>query len=407
VPERSEGLPDPRGATLPAGVDERGGREQSGAAGADRGERGGVELMRDPSTLRPHPEAGRLPSLSKADHRAFVADIRERGLTTPLVINPAGIVLDGHQRLRAALELGLERVLVRIVAPEDELSYILKEGLRRRNLTPAQKAALALELADYEELRARAMERRQANLPGRSEGATLPFRGRTRDYIAELAGCSGRTAQDVITVREEDAELFEQVKAGTKSAHQEAQEIRRERRLQKLGQAPPLPQGPFPLLYADPPWQSDNPDSPWAPENHYPTLALPEIKALAIPAADEAILFLWAVNCQLTQALEVMQAWGFTYKTNVVWVKPSPGIGRRIRNQHELLLLGQRGSFPAPEGSRVPASVVAAERGAHSEKPERFYELIEEMYPNCAKLELFARGKARSGWETWGNEVES
>jgi N6-adenosine-specific RNA methylase IME4 len=146
-------------------------------------------------------------------------------------------------------------------------------------------------------------------------------------------------------------------------------------------------------------------DKKSAPENHYLTMPLAKIKALAPPVASDAVLFLWAVNCLLPQALEVMAAWGFIYKGNIVWLKPTPGVGKRIRNQHELLLLGVRGSFPCPE--QVPASVVEADRGAHSQKPERFYELIEAMYPNCPRLELFARGPARPGWSAWGNEVTS
>ena len=82
---------------------------------------------------------------------------------------------------------------------------------------------------------------------------------------------------------------------------------------------------------------------PHAPELHYPTLPLAEIKALTVPAAEASVLFLWAVNCLLPQALEVMAAWGFTYRAQFVWKKPSPGLGRWVRNQHELLLLGNQG----------------------------------------------------------------
>jgi N6-adenosine-specific RNA methylase IME4 len=236
--------------------------------------------------------------------------------------------------------------------------------------------------------------------------ATLPLRGRTREYIAEVAGVAPRTAQDVITVREADPALFEQVKAGKASAHREAQEIARERRRRRLGETPLLPQGPFSVIYADPPWASDNLNVSWAPENHYPTMPHADIKELQVPAAEDALLLLWAVNCLLPRALEVMGAWGFEYKGNFVWVKPSPGVGQRIRNQHELLLLGVRGSFPGPAARNVPSSVIEAERGPHSQKPECVYQLIERMYPDCSKLELFARGTARPGWTAWGNEVE-
>jgi len=173
-----------------------------------------------------------------------------------------------------------------------------------------------------------------------------------------------------------------------------------------LSPAPPLPEGPFEVILADPPWQLGSPDSPSAPEQHYATLSVEEIKALTVPAADDAVLFLWAVNCLHREALEVMDAWGFTYKAQLVWVKDRSGTGNWVRNQHELLLIGRKGSFPAPDPEDRVASVVQAKRGRHSQKPACVYELIERMYPLASKLELFARGKPRAGWVAWGNEVE-
>ncbi|MDP9307558.1 MAG: MT-A70 family methyltransferase [Actinomycetota bacterium] len=168
--------------------------------------------------------------------------------------------------------------------------------------------------------------------------------------------------------------------------------------------APPLPQGPFELAYADPPWQLGNPDGRWAPENHYSTLSVEEICALTLPVGESAVLFLWAVNGLLDPAQEVMRAWGFAYKANIVWVKPSIGLGKWTRNRHELLLVGCKGGYPPPDPEDLPDSVVEAPRGKHSQKPEVFYRLIERMYPRASKLELFAR-TSRPGWVAWGNEV--
>jgi N6-adenosine-specific RNA methylase IME4 len=196
------------------------------------------------------------------------------------------------------------------------------------------------------------------------------------------------------------------VKAGTVAAPLAARRVRRSKRDAGLPGAPPLPEGPFEIVYADPPWQLGNPDGPFAPENHYPTMSLEEITALAVPAAEDALLLLWAVNCLLPEALEVMAAWGFAYLTNLVWIKPSIGLGRWVRNRHELLLLGRKGSFQAPELEDLPDSVVASPRGRHSEKPPGFSELIERMYPRASKVELFARGTPPPGWVFWGNEVD-
>jgi N6-adenosine-specific RNA methylase IME4/ParB-like chromosome segregation protein Spo0J len=356
--------------------------------------------------LRPHPEASLIPSLTAAEYRALVADVEGRGIVTPLAITRARVVVDGHQRLRAAYELGLDRLPVRVVAPGDEVVYMLLAAIRRRHLTASQKAALALELASYEELRAQARVRQRQNLAQHAEVATLPPRGKTREHLAEIAGVSARTAQDVISVYEGDPALFEQVKAGTLAAPLAARRVRRAKRDAALPAAPPLPAGPFEIVYADPPWQLGNPDGPFAPENHYPTQALEEITALTVPAAKDALLFLWAVNCLLPQAIEVMAAWGFAYVTNLAWIKPSIGPGRWVRNRHELLLLGRKGSFQAPELEDLPDSVIEAPRRRHSQKPSCVYERIERMYPRASKVELFARGTPRAGWVFWGNEVE-
>ena len=234
----------------------------------------------------------------------------------------------------------------------------------------------------------------------------MPPRGKTCEIVAEIAGSSPRTAQDVMTVFEGDAALFEQVKAGKIAGHQAARRVRRLQRDRDLAPAPLRPSGPFEVVLADPAWQMGSPDSPSAPEQHYPTMALEEIQALKVPAAEDAVLFLWAVNCLLPEALQVIEAWGFAYKAQLVWVKDRPGTGNWVRNQHELLLIGRKGSFPTPDPEDRVASVITAKRGRHSQKPISVYEAIERMYPLASKVELFARGKERPGWIFWGNEFE-
>ena len=367
-----------------------------------------TQLYRPHCELRVHPQAdGLLPPLAADQRRAFTADIAKRGITTPLEITAAGVILDGRERFHAAHELGIDEVPVRVVSPKDEVEHILLAALQRRHLSASQRAALALELDSYRELQASARERRLGNLRQNSEGATSPPRGKSRDQVAAWAGVSARTVQDAATVQRHDRELFERVKAGTLHADLAARRVRRSLRDAQLPAAPPLPAGPFALLYADPPWQLGNPDGINAPENHYPTLPLSEIKQLQPSACENAVLFLWAVNCLLPQALEVINAWGFTYKTNLVWVKPAIGLGVWTRNRHELLLFATRGQIGVPEPTQRPDSVIEANRRRHSQKPAAVYELIEQAYPQLSKLELFARGTPRPGWQAWGNETQA
>jgi N6-adenosine-specific RNA methylase IME4 len=342
--------------------------------------------------------------MPEAEYEAFRADVEAHGILVPLEITAAGVVLDGRQRLRAARELGQETVPVRVVAAEDELDYMLRAAIFRRQLSPSQRAALVVELVQYRELREQGRKRQRANLRQSSEEATLPPRGKTRDLAAGWAGISARVVQDAATVQAHDPELFQQVKKGRLGAGLAARRVRRALRDERLATAPPLPEGPFELIYADPPWQLGNPDGPNAPENHYPTMPLEEIKGLVVPAAEEAVLFFWAVSSLLPEALAVLEAWGFACKSTLCWVKPSIGPGVWLRNRHELLLVGQRGGYPPPEPEERCDSVLEAPRGRHSQKPELVYVLIERMYPQANKLELFAR-VSRPGWVAWGNEV--
>jgi N6-adenosine-specific RNA methylase IME4 len=98
-----------------------------------------------------------------------------------------------------------------------------------------------------------------------------------------------------------------------------------------------------------------------------------------------------------------MAAWGFGYRSHIVWAKPRAGTGYWARSKHELLLIGTRGDIPAPAPGDRPDSIIEAPVGRHSEKPTVFAELIERLYPTLPKIELFAR-RARPGWTAWGKE---
>jgi N6-adenosine-specific RNA methylase IME4 len=164
----------------------------------------------------------------------------------------------------------------------------------------------------------------------------------------------------------------------------------------------------YPILLADPPWMYEkNSETPTRQiENQYPTMSLEAIRALDVSrvAAKDCVLFMWATSPKLAEAMSVLQAWGFAYRTCAVWVKTQIGMGYYWRQKHELVLLGIRGEPTHPSPSARPASVIEAPRTQHSAKPVELYEQIETMYPRLPKLEMFAR-KPRKGWAAWGNEV--
>lgn len=165
-----------------------------------------------------------------------------------------------------------------------------------------------------------------------------------------------------------------------------------------------LEAGSFGCIYADPPWQYNNQGTRAAQGNHYDGMSVQEICELPVArlAAEAAHLHLWTTNAFLFDARLIMEAWGFTYKSCFVWVKPQMGIGNYWRVSHELMLLGVKGSLPFADKSLISWAEIP--RGKHSEKPEQVREFIQRASPG-PYLEMFAR-RCAAGWTAWGNEIE-
>lgn len=196
--------------------------------------------------------------------------------------------------------------------------------------------------------------------------------------------------------------------AGEDGLLQEIRELEREARDAEMDAAPVTLTGRATVVLCDPPWKYEHQATPnRAIENKYPTMTLEELCEVDVDewAAKDAALFMWATSPKLAEALELLDAWCFEYKTCAVWDKEVIGQGYWFRQQHELLLVGTRGSPRPPSASRRPSSVFRDKRRRHSEKPDCVHEALEAMFPKARKLELFAR-KPRKGWAVWGNEVE-
>lgn len=175
------------------------------------------------------------------------------------------------------------------------------------------------------------------------------------------------------------------------------------------GGGPPLPEEAFDVIYADPPWRYESGSTlkKWAIEEHYPTMDLESIKKLDVPAAEDCILYLWATSPKLQEALDVLNSWGFDYRTSAIWHKTNGlGMGHYFRIDHELILVGVRGSGMTPADGVLKSSVFRAEKGEHSEKPDKVRWYIEKAHPDAEKIELFSR-EARVGWTMWGDEAPS
>ncbi len=174
-------------------------------------------------------------------------------------------------------------------------------------------------------------------------------------------------------------------------------------------ETPPLPKGVFNVIYADPPWKygdtcEDGGVQSAGAHKHYPLMTIPELCELDIAglSGTNAVLFMWVTSPLLAECFDVIEAWGFKYKASFVWDKIKHNMGHYNSVRHEFLLICTRGSF-MPENKKLYDSVVSIERTKHSEKPEKFREIIETLYPSGKKIELFARKQAK-GWKSYGNE---
>jgi N6-adenosine-specific RNA methylase IME4 len=234
------------------------------------------------------------------------------------------------------------------------------------------------------------LSRRRDNLSWSHHREVSPLEPADQDKLLEKAEAEGWSRQDL------------------------RKAVRDFKNASRVREAGAFPEGRYAVVLADPPWQyefceADNRQI----ENHYPTLTAEQICNLADPDgapvsevfADDCTLFCWATSPKLAESLTVVSAWGFTYRTCLVWVKDKIGMGYYARQRHELLLVATRGTPAVPAPAARPDSVIESPRGRHSEKPEAVYGILEAMYPDVPKVELFARG-GRDGWAAWGNQAE-
>ena len=176
-----------------------------------------------------------------------------------------------------------------------------------------------------------------------------------------------------------------------------------------------FPSGKYSVILADPPWQYQDSASNGSAENHYPTMSTQELEKLPVKSIsdDDAILCVWATWPMLPDALRVISAWGFSYKTaGFVWIKRNQndagifrGTGNYSRANSEPCLIGTRGSAAKMIIDHSIGQVIFTSREIHSRKPAEVRERIEKMCgPSTRRIELFARDRVH-GWDAWGNEI--
>lgn len=379
------------------------------------------------------------------DLQSLADSIAAEGLLQPIGITEEDELVFGERRIQAAQLLGWQTITARIVQVSSIVAGEYHENEIRKNFTISERVAIGLEI----EKRLGNRQGQRTDLELRQNFAEVPKGQRGLDVAAKKAGfhnpetyrqtkkVTEQGVPDLInkmddgtvsisvaaTVAEQPPEKQKEIaaqgkkeilEAAKKIRSQKAEQRRRER-MDKLVETSsgntPLDEGigRFPVLYADPPWRYDHSSTVSRDiENQYPTMTIEEICALSVAdiTTDDCILFLWATSPKLEDAFRVLNAWGFTYRTCAIWDKRKIGMGYYFRQQHELLLVATRGKIPTPLPANRPSSVVSATRAEHSKKPEEFYTIIEQMYPELPKLELFAR-QTRKGWSAWGNQARA
>jgi N6-adenosine-specific RNA methylase IME4 len=263
-----------------------------------------------------------------------------------------------------------------------------------------------------------------------------------RAQAAKAVGVSERYVQDAKRIVEEAPDLAPKVTAGlitipeaTKLAAlpepkraavvarveaapgevKVTEAIRQLKREEVAAKVAELPPDKYRVIYADPPWQYNDSRAglddygQTAAADHYPTMSVAELSALDVRslADTDAVLFCWATFPLLPDALEVVRAWGFKYKTAFVWSKVRPNFGHYHTADAELLLVCTRGSATPDVDKRERQVQEVPREGRHSAKPEHFRALVDRLYPNGRRIELFRRGEAPAGWDVWGNEAKA
>lgn len=367
--------------------------------------------------------------------------ISEIGLLNPITITKKKDLVAGYHRLHACKELGWEKIPCVITTVQNPLLLELQEideNLIRYELHFIDRGIhLKRRKEIYESLHpeSKRIEKIKKNLKQFSDNETVsPSVKSFTEDTAIKTGVSKRTIEQEIQIIENVDEEIQNFIKEKEISKRDALKLARMpiedqkkikeaieegnpkntfidniyakvKKQKKPKTIPKLPKDKYNVIYADPPWYYEGGTTPnRIIENQYPTMKTEEICKLEIPAAKDAILFLWVTSPKLEEGLNVLKSWDFVYKTSMVWVKDKIGMGYYARGRHEFLLIGTKGSPGVPEPKVRPDSVIEAPRITHSKKPMGVYDLIEQMYPKGKYIELFARN-TRKNWKSWGNEV--
>lgn len=352
-----------------------------------------------------------LPKMPKEEYEALKASIQSDGQHYSIVINNDWVILDGHHRYQACRELGL--------SPRYEFKsftdgllekrFVIISNLKRRHLEAWQRFQLGKMLVPIYEAEALERERSGRRVDPVQPVGQGPVQGRTLERVGREVGLSDETLRQAIYVDQRATpEQVKKIETGDSSIKNTYLTLSREEKLERekdrIKTLPPL-EGIFEVVVVDPPWPYGG---MYDPTNHrvgtpYPEMSLDEIKAMSLPLAETAVVWLWTTNYFMRDAYEVLEYWGLEPKTILTWVKDKMGVGEWLRGQTEHCILAVRGK-PMVNLTNQTTALLAKTRG-HSVKPDEFYDLVNSL---CVgrKVDIFGR-KSRDGWVVHGITSET
>jgi N6-adenosine-specific RNA methylase IME4 len=348
------------------------------------------------------------------DVDTLAKSIADVGLLNPLTVTPNDRLIAGARRLAAIRKLGWREAPVHVLDLNEIARGEFMENVVRKDFTPSELVAIERALAPR--FRKEAKERQRAHRgtapgkPANTSGNLPGVNGETRQKVAAYVGVSGRTiekAAAVVAAAEREPDRYgDLVLQMDKTGRIDGAyvELRRLETWRDRTAVPP-PKGLYRTIVCDPPWRHEARVGEELRRGRVPYGTLPVGEIIAktpLPAADDCLLWLWTTNAHFHDAFHILEAWGFTYRGTLTWVKPALGTGDWLRGQTEHALLASRGALRLARHG-ISTVLTTRERLAHSEKPPEFYELVEKFCPS-PRLDLYAR-RPRPGWAAWGAEV--
>jgi len=371
-----------------------------------------------------------IPPLSDEEYAGLEASILAEGCRHALVLWKRGahdfVLLDGHNRKRICDAHGLPYAVEEKVFDNEWLAraWMVRNQNGRRNLTMGWKIDLELMHKDF--LLQAGKERMQAGGGDKKSKAAksglstidkpdLEEPHDTRQTIAAACSVSTGTIAAAEIIRKEAPETWEQVKAGETTVGAAYKKITKQKKQQEVrtkleqiaAQKPETIEGVFDVIVIDPPWNMQKIDRDVTPNQtgfDYPTMSNAEIAQLQIPAADNCHVFLWTTHKYLPAALDILKQWGIKYVCTFVWHKPGGFQPFGLPQYNcEFVLYARKGTPTFTETKAFPLCFNAP-RGAHSEKPEAFYDVIRRVTAG-RRLDMFNRRKI-NGFIGWGQEAK-